>query len=230
MRVEVAEDLTATSRCDEGFLTLRRLVLRNAYADGSKSASYRYDVLQRSALDAVVVLPFFEHAKSSEVQVCLRTALRPPLSFREDWPEEASPVLWEAPAGILELDEQGPDPVRACAARELLEETGFSVDASRVRILGPAAFVTPGAFAEKLHFTVVEVDPETRGIPTEDGSPAEERAEVRYFSLEDALQATRSGEICDMKTELVLRRLAESLSRRKSSERVDASLKRNVAP
>ena len=32
-RVEIVEDRTPTSRCDEGFLRMRRLVLQNVYDD-----------------------------------------------------------------------------------------------------------------------------------------------------------------------------------------------------
>jgi hypothetical protein len=45
--MEVVEDLTARSRCDEGFLQLKRLVCRNRHSDGSSSAEYRVDVVDR---------------------------------------------------------------------------------------------------------------------------------------------------------------------------------------
>ena len=42
--IEIVEDRTAQSRCDEGFITVSRLVLPNVYADGSKSEPYPCDI------------------------------------------------------------------------------------------------------------------------------------------------------------------------------------------
>ena len=53
--IEVLEDLTARSRCDEGFLHVKRLRARNRYADGSTSREYRVDVVDRPIPDAVAV-------------------------------------------------------------------------------------------------------------------------------------------------------------------------------
>ncbi len=53
--IEVVEDRTATARCDEGFLRLKRLRARNRRADGSRSPEYPIDVIDRPTLDAVAV-------------------------------------------------------------------------------------------------------------------------------------------------------------------------------
>ena len=42
--IEVVADETAGSRCDEGFLRLARLKLRNHYDDGTASEAYACDV------------------------------------------------------------------------------------------------------------------------------------------------------------------------------------------
>ena len=45
--IEVVEDRTAGSGCEDGFLRVKRLVLRNHYADGSQSRTYPCDVVSR---------------------------------------------------------------------------------------------------------------------------------------------------------------------------------------
>jgi len=54
--LEVVEDFSSTARCDEGFLQIRRLRCRNRRSDGTHSAIYRVDVVDRPKLDAVAVL------------------------------------------------------------------------------------------------------------------------------------------------------------------------------
>lgn len=202
--VDVVEDRSREARCDVGFLTLRRLTLKNRYADGTSSAAYPYDLVVREALDAVAIV--LVARGEGEPKVCLRSALRPPLAFRDDG---ARCVQWEVPAGLIEPGEVGLDGVFACAAREALEEVGAALEPSAFVTLGPAVSLSPGVMAEKLHFAVADVDPDARVLPTEDGTPVEERAEVRFVSLSEALAACRAGIVEDVKTELALRRLAE---------------------
>ncbi len=213
VKLEIVDDHTSGARCDEGFLKLRRLSLKNRYADGSASAAYRYDLVEREALDAVAIV--LVTRDDSSLRICLRSALRPPLAFRAGYaipiPERdgASPVLWEVPAGLVEPDEQGEDGLRRCAAREALEETGLDVPTQHFSFLGPAAFLSPGVMAEKIHFLAARVDSSTRTVPTADGSPVEERAELRFIALDDALAACRDGRVTDLKTETAIRRAIE---------------------
>jgi ADP-ribose pyrophosphatase len=209
VRVEVIEDRTASARCDRGFLKLKRLLLRNHYDDGTSSAAYPYDLVERDALDAVAIVLFTEGR-----EICLRTALRPPLAFRSTYSipiadRETSPSMWEVPAGLIEPEERGEEGVIACAVREALEETGLVVAAGAFERLGPAACLSPGVMAEKLHYLAAEVDPSTRGTPTEDGTPTEERAQIRFVPIDEALAACRDGRIADLKTETAIRRLKE---------------------
>lgn len=206
----VAERDDAASERD--FLRVRRCRLRNVYADGTRSDVFPYDMIERTAIDAVVIL--LESGTSDDPQVCLRSALRPPLAFRERLahpisdPREQS-VLWELPAGLIEPDEKGEEGVMRCAARETLEETGFSIEPARFQRLGAPTFLSPGVLAEKIHVVHAHVDSADRGIPTEDGSPVEARATVRFVSLRSALSAADDGVLCDAKTELALLRLAQ---------------------
>ena len=53
--IEIVEDRTAESRCDEGFLKLRRLRLRNVYKD-RVSEIYACNVVSRPNSDAVMTM------------------------------------------------------------------------------------------------------------------------------------------------------------------------------
>ncbi len=204
IEIEVVEDRSATARCDVGFLRMRRLSLRNRYADGTRSATYAYDLVERTAMDAVAIVLVERGAE--EPRVCLRSALRPPLGFRED---SDRAVQWEVPAGLIEPSEPGPAGVLACAAREALEEVGAELSADAFELLGGAVTLSPGVLAERLSFAVADVDPAAFVSPTEDGTPVEERAEVRFVPLSEALDACGSGLVTDIKTELAIRRLVD---------------------
>lgn len=214
--IEVVRDESAQMRSDEGFVRVRRLVLRNRYADGSESREYRYDCAERDAMDAVGIL-----LVDREGRVCLRSSIRPPVSLRPGYAvplpseETGDPTLFEIPAGLVEQDEKGEDGLRGCCARETLEEVGIEVAPSAFARLGPGVYLTPGLIAEKVHVFVAEVDPAGASAPTMDGSPVEERAKVEWVALAEALAACRDGRICDVKTEVALRRWAENVAERR---------------
>jgi ADP-ribose pyrophosphatase len=201
------------SRDPPGFLRLRRVMLRVRFADGTESAPFEYDTIDRGRLDAVVIAAHFRGAGGRR-EVFLRSALRPPVALRA---RDVSPVvekdtlgaLWELPAGLVELDERTPEGLRRCAARELLEEVGIEVDAGAVRPLGPSGFPAPGVIGERHFFFHVEVDPSRARAPTEDGSALERHAKVCAVPVDHAIDLCRRGVIEDEKTELALRRLAE---------------------
>lgn len=202
VEIEVVEDRSASARCDVGFLKLRRLSLRNRYEDGSQSAVYPYDLVDRAALDAVAIV--LVARGEGEPRVCLRSAIRPPLAMRDD---SDTSVQWEVPAGLIEPDERGEQGVLACAAREALEEVGAQLAPSAFEFLGSSVLLSPGVMAERLSFVVADVDPATCVTPTEDGSPVEERAVIQFVPLSEALAACESGLVGDIKTELAVRRL-----------------------
>ena len=196
-----------------GFLRLRRMILRVAFADGTTSEPFEYDSIDRARLDAVVVAAHYRGADGRR-QVLLRSALRPPVALR---PRETSPVeekpslgsLWELPAGLVEADERSPEGLRRCAARELHEEVGVEVSPDAMHPLGPSSFPAPGVIGERHFFFHVEIDPSRVHVPTEDGSALERQAQVIAVDLGRAIELTRTGSIEDEKTELALRRLAE---------------------
>lgn len=211
--LELLRDLSPPE--SSGFLRIRRRELRALYADGSVSAPFVYDEVDRSAIDAVVIAAHYPGPNGRWIY--LRSALRPPLVFRD---KVRSPLpdqdphgsIWELPAGLVEMGEQTLEGVRRSAARELQEELGFAVDVSRFEELGPSTFPCPGVIAERHFFFAVEVDPTTRAEPDLDGSALERDGAIVAVPLDEALGMCRSGQIVDSKTELALRRLREHLT------------------
>jgi len=211
IHIDVVDDRSASARCDQGFLKLRRLHLRNRYPDGTQSEPYPYDIVDRAALDAVVMV--LHRSGPSGPEVCIRSSLRPPLGVRSGDEGDYVSVLWEVPAGLIEPEEaagvsvDGVLPgVRSCAARETLEETGYVVPEERFAPLGRMTYLSPGVLAERLHYVSASLDGCTVGAPTLDGSPVEEGSALLFVSLAEAIAAIDRGDIQDAKTEVALRR------------------------
>jgi len=214
IRVVVARDRSAEASATGGFFDVRRLDLALRYPDGSESEPFSYDVGARRALDAVVIAAHFvgQNAPASAIadrgperHVFLRSAVRPPCALRAEPPLHDG-ALWELPAGLIEA---GEDPAET-AARELEEELGFRLSPGDMRPLGGWTFPSPGIIGERHVFFEVEVDPASRDIPSEDGSPLERGAAILALPVGEALEHCRRGSIPDAKTELALRRLAEA--------------------
>lgn len=219
-RIEVTEDFTASARCDEGFLHVRRLRARNRRADGSLSGIYRIDVLDRPSLDAVAVCLWARTGRG--IEVLLRRQLRPAVLFRRGKVRalpEPEPLLYEEiVAGLLEAGERGWDALRTRATEEAREEAGVELDPAKLEPLGAAFYTLPGIVSEKIHLLAAEIrrgpEPDEFDAPQEgDGSPLEEGATLRWRVLDDAIAACESGEIEDAKSELAFRRLHHRLGR-----------------
>ena len=211
IRLELIEDLTPPDQ--SGFLRLLRRRYRAHYPDGTASEPFPYDIIDRRAIDAVVLIAHY--AEGLERRVFLRSAVRPPVAERDPkrspLPERDPPggLIWELPAGLIEPSEQSPEGLVRCAQRELREELGFEVPLGALRELGASMFPVPAFIAERLYFFEVEVDPATRSEPTLDGSALEHFGEVVALPVTDVLERCRAGTIYDLKTELAVRRLIE---------------------
>jgi ADP-ribose pyrophosphatase len=212
--LELIEDLSPDQPA--GFLRVVRRKLRARYPDGTTSQPFVYDEVDRRSIDAVVIAAYYR-GDGGEPWVYLRTALRPPVVFRDPARSPTRSIdphgsIWELPAGLVEPSEQSPEGVRACAARELEEELGFHATPATLAELGPSSFLAPGFIAERHFFFAVEVAPGERREPSLDGSALEAFGVVHALPLESALACCRDGRIIDEKTEIGLRRLKELLS------------------
>jgi ADP-ribose pyrophosphatase len=211
IRLEIVEDLGSSGA---GFLRIVRRRLRAHYPDGTSSAPFVYDEVDRTAIDAVVLCVHFLDARGVR-HVYLRSAVRPPLTFRDrarsprPSHDPAGGFLWELPAGLVEESEQSEVGLRHAARREIHEELGFDVTPESLSELGASIFPVPAFISERQFYFEVEVDPKTRVEPTLDGSALEHMGAVVALPVTDALERCRTGEFQDGKTELCLRRLVE---------------------
>ena len=127
--IEIVEDRTAHGRCDEGFITVSRLVLQNVYEDGSTSEPYPCDIASRPGSDAVVAI-LYELGADGDVRVILREGPRAPIylrnhkRFEHPDPREYRSIV-EVVAGLLEPgDGSDEDGLRRRASIEAREEAG----------------------------------------------------------------------------------------------------------
>ncbi|MCL2178766.1 MAG: NUDIX hydrolase [Cystobacterineae bacterium] len=212
--IEVIEDFSSTARCDEGFLQVRRFWVKNRRGDGSTSAAYRVDLVDRPRLDAVAVL-VYRRGSMGGVELLTRQALRPAAYFRKN----KSPVIpdgreylfcEEVVAGLLEPEDMGEVGLLKRAALEVEEEAGIKVEPASVVVLGTPVFVAPGILSEKIFMTAVDVTGKEQREPKGDGSPMEEGGKLRWRSISELKQAIGCGEVQDAKTEIVLHRFLSS--------------------
>lgn len=215
--LEIVEDRASQTPSDKGFLKIHRYRLRTRYADGTVSEPYAYDVVDRAALDAVVILLWAERPEApSDPYVCVRTALRPPLIIRR---QREMPVpdarreleLWELPAGLIEPDERGEAGVMHCASRETEEETGHTVDPTSFSRLGGAVYLSPGLCAEKIHVVMARVDDHRRAVDAKGDGVLEASATIEWWPLSQCLDRAAEGVLEDAKTELALLRFRRQL-------------------
>jgi nudix-type nucleoside diphosphatase (YffH/AdpP family) len=153
-------------------------------ADGSE--------IQREVEDhgaAAAVLPYDPNRRCALVIKQLRTG---PL-----FAEAATPVLIEAPAGLVDAGEAPSDTAR----REALEEVGLDLKA--LHSVG-SYFAMPAVSSERIHLYLAEYGPDDR-ITVGGGLASEtERLEVIEPTLTALWALLQSGELTDMKTALLL--------------------------
>jgi ADP-ribose pyrophosphatase len=152
-----------------GFLAIRRVALRNRRSDGTLSAAYGCDFVQRATgQDAVVVVLYRYRAAGREagiVEVLLRDGLRPALYLGRDpdrapLPERAPAMFHrELVAGIIESADIGVEGLLRRAVEESAEEAGIAVTPGDLRLLGAGTLPSPGSMVEKFYFVAAEVEP-----------------------------------------------------------------------
>jgi ADP-ribose pyrophosphatase len=99
--------------------------------------------------------------------------------------------LLEVPAGVRDVEGEA---VADCAAREVLEETGYRV--THIEPLG-SVFTSPGFADEQIDLFLAYVEPD----PEQD---AEDEIELVRIPLSDAVAAVRDGRIKDAKSAVAL--------------------------
>jgi ADP-ribose pyrophosphatase len=216
--IEIVDDLTARTKCDEGFLKVRRYMLRNTFSDGSVSEPYACDVLSRRSVDAVAVVlwhkdaegkPWVHYREGTRPAVWLRRLKQDQLTYPD---AQGYDLVGEIVAGVLEEGDDGPEGVRSRGAVEAHEEAGYEVPVERVLPLGDEGFFpSPGVTDEKVYLCSAEVDPAERGHAHGDGSVHEEGTRMVSLPLKEAVRACREGKVPDAKTELGILRLADQL-------------------
>ncbi|HJP85285.1 MAG TPA: NUDIX hydrolase [Gemmatimonadaceae bacterium] len=143
------------------------------YPDGSVG---ELEMIRHPGASAVV--PFLSDPSSDDPQILLIKQYR----------YAADGYLYEVPAGRLDA---GEDP-KACAARELKEETGCT--ASQIEYL-TTIFTTPGFTDEKIHLFMA-----TGLTAGETKHEADEFLELQPMLLSKGLTMIQTGEIQDGKT------------------------------
>lgn len=212
--LEIVEDRTAGSLADEGFLRVRRFVLRHVHADGSRGAPYACDVMSRKDVDAVAVVLYQRTGR--RVQVVMKEGVRPPVWLRRKkdlvQPDDRERLMvTEIAAGVLEEGDRGPGAIERRAAAEAEEECGTALEPGAVESLGGPSFPSPGVTDEKVFFAAAAVRLADAADVNGDGSGMEEGTRRVVMDLRDAIAACRDGGIPDMKTEIALLRLADRL-------------------
>jgi ADP-ribose pyrophosphatase len=126
------------------------------------------------------------------VPVLSDTTADPEILLIRQFRHAADGPIWEIPAGRLDPGETP----EACAARELIEETGER--AGRLDRLA-TFYTTPGFTDERIHLFAARGL--TRGAHHRE---ADEFIETSRLSLSRALEMIRAGEIVDGKTIVAL--------------------------
>jgi ADP-ribose pyrophosphatase len=156
---------------EELLLETRRFCVKRIERSLADGSSVSREVVRHPG--SVVILPLLDND-----QICLIRNYR----------VAVGKTLIELPAGTLERGERPAD----CAARELIEETGF-----RAASIEPMTsfYAAPGILDEFMHLFVA------RQLTA--GTAARETGEeIQNYvvGLHDALQLVQTGEICDAKT------------------------------
>ncbi|MGF1509940.1 MAG: NUDIX domain-containing protein [Myxococcota bacterium] len=217
--VEVLQDLTQVALPNAGYLRRRRVLAKTVLPDGSRTAPYVVDWVERAQdrVDAVAVCVYASGRTPENPVVVLRRQLRVAMHRAI-----GHAMCLEVVAGLIE----GSESPEVAAAKEVYEEAGLRVPLDAIRRLGQPIFPVPASFTERIHLCAVEVaadqlSPERLEPPPTDGSPMEEGADLWTMPLTSALALAQVEPghgphglfLVDAKTELILHRLKEDLRR-----------------
>ncbi len=198
---------------EKGFFVHHAYLLQNVYEDGSFSRPYRNEFFDRKGLDCVAIIPYRKNGGTVEVGIL--KAFRPAVFFRSKkklpLPERQYTWIYECVAGSLEPGDIGEPAVRARAAMELNEETGFKVEDAQFVSLGGGFFPSHGQSTEKIFLFSVDISGVFRGNAGGDGSVNEGLNELEFHEINKILSMCRNGQIEDPKIEIGVSRLKHVL-------------------
>ena len=160
---------------DETLLTTSRFSVIRRHDTTPDGRAFHRDIVVHPG--AVVILPLLDADSDAPRVVMIH-------NYRHAIQRE----LLELPAGTLEPGEPPP----ACAARELIEETGYR--AARIEPF-TQFYASPGILTELMHIFVA-----TDLTPAEAQPDPGERIRVEVLGLEDAYARLHDGAIVDSKT------------------------------
>jgi ADP-ribose pyrophosphatase len=168
--------------------------LQHELFDGSMGPPITRLVLERG--DSVAVLP---HDPVHRVVLLCEQFRLPTVAHGPGW-------LLEIPAGILETGED----VEACARREMIEETGYSVDA-----LDPIAtvYLSPGGSSERIHIFRGSIALRVDAVGTAGIKSEGEDIRIIRMPVHEAIAKMRAGELLDAKTVIALQWLERTMAR-----------------
>lgn len=183
------------------------VTLQHERFDGSISPPITRLVIERG--DSVAVLP---HDPVSHVVLLCEQFRLPTVANGPGW-------LLEIPAGIVET---GEDP-EACARREMLEETGYSVGA-----LDPIAtlYLSPGGASERVHIFRGEIAVRADAADTAGIDSEGEDVRIVIMRADEAIAKVRARELLDAKTVIALQWLELALARGENDRRSSSLPKR----
>lgn len=178
-----------------GFLKIFKFELTHTLFSGRESAPFQRELMERGQAVAVVL---YDELRGKVVMV---------EQFRIGALEgPASPWILEFPAGVVKAGEN----YEEVALRECDEEVG-RIPSTLQRITN--CFLSPGGCTERITVFYGPIDSEgldrtIKGLDSEN-----EDIRVRVFDLDEALEMTRDGRICNASTVLGLFWLANRTGR-----------------
>lgn len=196
------------------FAALRRVELSPIFSSGEIGPAYSQQLVMRTGIDAVAVIPYVPHADPLQTRVVLRVGQRAAVWLRRmmDLPiaePEAPARLREVVAGVREWGEYGEAGLKRRAAEELHEEIGLRVSCEELHALGCGFFPSPGIYPEKIYpYRLLLSAAQCEQISAVgDGSSSEAGAATETPTLKEALTLCAGNALQDLKTEICLRRL-----------------------
>ncbi len=204
-------------KLNTGFSSLERFSVINEYDDGSSSDSYNCDIVVRRGFDAVGIIPYLYI--DNKLHILLLNNFRAAAFFREkilgntdsSLVDENTKSMIEIPAGILEKDElkltKNDLGIRRCAARELMEETGYELSSREMKVLGSFYYSSPGLLTEKIYIATCDITGLLAEKIVTDGSVMEETIKPFIIPFSEALALCNNGVIRNAVTEIAIKRL-----------------------